>query len=53
MNTAQKAIDSWMNSPNHCRNIMNPQFEDVGLAVVYEPSSTYHYYWTQDFGTKF
>jgi uncharacterized protein YkwD len=53
MDTVQEVIDGWMGSPEHCKNIMNPIFKDVGLAMVYEPTSTYNYYWTQEFGTRF
>jgi len=52
MDTPEEAVDGWMNSPDHCKNIMNPNFKEVGMAVVQEPTSSLNYYWTQDFGAK-
>jgi len=47
--TAQKAIDSWINSPGHCRNIMDPNVTKVGLAHTQSDTATYTHYWTQNF----
>jgi len=44
LNTIEHAMEAWLNSPGHCKNIMNPKLEEVGMAQVGE-------YWTQDFGT--
>jgi uncharacterized protein YkwD len=52
MDTAKKAVEAWINSPGHCKNLMSPDFTEVGLAVVYDSNSHYKYYWTQDFGTR-
>ncbi len=52
MDEAREAVIGWMNSPDHCKNMMNPNFKEVGLSVVYDENSYYKYYWTQDFGTK-
>ncbi|MBP7843167.1 hypothetical protein KA017_04145 [Candidatus Woesebacteria bacterium] len=27
-------VDAWMNSPTHRANIMNPRYQDIGVAVV-------------------
>ncbi|MCG2685812.1 CAP domain-containing protein, partial [Candidatus Parcubacteria bacterium] len=27
-------VDAWMNSPTHRENLVNPRYEDIGLAVV-------------------
>lgn len=48
--TAQKAMDSWLNSPGHCRNIMNADFTEVGMALSSNKSANYTHYWTQKFG---
>jgi len=48
--TAQEAIDAWLNSPPHCANLMDPNFTDVGMSHAYSSSSTYSHYWTQNFG---
>lgn len=41
----------WMASPDHCQNIMNPAYRDMGAACVKSvTTSRYATYWTQDFG---
>jgi uncharacterized protein YkwD len=39
----KQVIESWINSPGHCANIMNGSFTDVGFARSQN-------YWTQNFG---
>jgi uncharacterized protein YkwD len=46
--TAAATMDQWMNSDGHCGNIMNPDFEDIGVG--YYPGGGYGHYWTQAFG---
>jgi uncharacterized protein YkwD len=42
-------IDGWMRSDGHCANLMNPAFDEVGLACVpAAPGSRYAQYWTQN-----
>ena len=48
----QKAITAWLESPAHCANIMNPNFKEIGVAVVTNRSSDYGIYWTENFGAK-
>jgi uncharacterized protein YkwD len=44
-------VDGWIGSPGHCRNIMNPNFTQMGLACVPGGSgNTYSTYWTMDLG---
>jgi uncharacterized protein YkwD len=43
-------MQAWMNSPSHRDNILDPDFEDIGVGFVYDPQSTYICYWTVDFG---
>ncbi len=50
--TIQEAITAWLASPTHCTNIMNPNFKEIGVAVVINSSSEYGIYWTQNFGGK-
>jgi transforming growth factor-beta-induced protein len=42
--TVEAVMDGWMNSPGHCRNIMNPELTELGLGESEN-------YWTQVFGT--
>ena len=48
----QEAVTAWLASPAHCTNIMNPNFKEIGVAVVVDTSSEYGIYWTQSFGAK-
>lgn len=51
--TPRSVVNAWMASPDHCRNILDPSFRDVGTGVspaavgswASQPST-----WTQDFG---
>ncbi len=44
--TASATLVQWMNSPGHCRNIMNPVFTEVAVAQQGNPGSTYKNFWT-------
>jgi len=50
--TASAVVEAWMKSPEHCANILDPAYRDVGTGVV--PASVPPYAgaatWTQDFG---
>ena len=50
--TAQEAVDSWLNSDGHCANLMNPDFTEVGLAHVYGADTKYSHYWSQELGSR-
>ena len=43
--TAGATLSQWMNSPGHCRNIMNPGFTEVAVARQDNLASTYKNYW--------
>lgn len=43
--TPEEVIQGWLESEGHCRNIMDGDFKEMGVAV----SGTY---WTQVFGAK-
>ncbi|PIY10250.1 MAG: CAP domain-containing protein [Flexibacter sp. CG_4_10_14_3_um_filter_32_15] len=38
-------IEGWIDSEGHCRNIMNPNFQEMGVGKEGD-------YWTQVFGTR-
>lgn len=48
--SVDEVMKAWLNSPDHCANIMNPRYKEVGIAIVTNPNSTYGIYWTQNFG---
>ena len=41
--TPQQVLSSWMNSPGHRNNILNPNFIEIGIGYC-------NGYWTQVFG---
>jgi uncharacterized protein YkwD len=41
----KEVMEGWLRSENHCKNLMNPQFKEVGIAVN-------NFYWVQDFGGR-
>jgi uncharacterized protein YkwD len=51
--TPRQAVAAWMASPDHCRNILDPSFRNIGTGVTAaavgsfasQPST-----WTNDFG---
>lgn len=43
-------MTAWMNSAGHKANILG-NYKFFGMGYAYSSSSTYGYYWTQDFGT--
>jgi uncharacterized protein YkwD len=48
---AEQAVAGWLASPGHCKNIMNPDFTEMGAAYATNPQSAATIYWTQVFGT--
>ncbi len=40
-----EVMQGWFKSPGHCRNLMNPGFKEIGIAL-------YNGYWVQDFGGR-
>ena len=40
-----EVMQGWIKSPGHCKNLMNPQFKEVGVAFDSN-------YWVQDFGMR-
>ncbi len=48
--SASKAMASWLASPGHCANLMNPMFTEVGVAYATGAQTDYGVYWTMLFG---
>jgi uncharacterized protein YkwD len=50
--TPQSVIDTWMASPEHCRNMLDPNFRDLGIgaAAAGVGPDTMPGTWTEDFG---
>lgn len=47
--TPADTVDGWLASDGHCANMLNPEYEQIGVGV-YEGGS---FYWTQTFAAKF
>jgi uncharacterized protein YkwD len=47
----EDAVAGWIKSPEHCANLMNPAFTEMGVAYAVDPGSDMGVYWTQAFGT--
>ena len=50
--TAQEAVNAWLESDAHCAILMSTEYTEVGMAMVENSQSTYTYYWTQNFGNR-
>ena len=48
--TASAVLAGWQGSPAHNAVLLNPNYNAVGIGLVYEPNSTYKWYWAADFG---
>jgi hypothetical protein len=47
--SAEEVVQGWLDSPEHCANIMDPRFTEMGLAFAINASSPLQIYWTQLF----
>jgi uncharacterized protein YkwD len=49
--TPEEVMKGWLASPEHCENIMDPRFAQIGIAFAVNVASSAAVYWTQDFAT--
>lgn len=49
--TPEEVVQGWIDSPGHCANLMDPRFEEMGLAYASDTRSRAGIYWTQVFAT--
>jgi uncharacterized protein (TIGR03437 family) len=47
---AANTFNQWKNSPGHNQNMLSPNYTVIGIARAYNGSSTYRWYWTNNFG---
>ncbi len=50
--TPEHVMRDWLRSPEHCANIMDPRFTEMGLAFAVNASSEGGIYWAQGFGRR-
>jgi len=48
--TAGAVLVGWQASAAHNAVLLNPNYNAVGIGLVYDPRSTYKWYWAADFG---
>jgi uncharacterized protein YkwD len=52
--TAERVVQMWMNSPGHRNNILNADYQEIGVGHYYLENDPgrfqYKHYWTQIFG---
>ena len=48
--TPKEVVRAWMESPGHCKNILNSLFTEIGISFVFDQKSPYKTYWVQAFG---
>lgn len=42
----QKVFQAWKDSPGHNKNLLHPDVSEFGIALIYEPKTTYSTYWS-------
>jgi uncharacterized protein YkwD len=54
--TAAQAVKSWLDSPPHRRNLLDPEIRDAGIGYVFRDTEAgakaYRHYWTANFGRR-
>jgi uncharacterized protein YkwD len=45
--TATDAVQGWLDSPGHCKNLMNPRFTEMGVAFAAGHAERRALYWVQ------
>ena len=49
--TPAAVVQAWLDSPGHCRVLMNRKYRDLGVGRV-EGAGKWTVYWTQNFGRR-
>ena len=50
--TPERVVQEWLRSPEHCANIMEPRFNEMGVAFAVNTASEGGIYWAQTFGRR-
>lgn len=50
--TASAALLAWQNSPPHNKNMLSPDFAEIGIGRAFNANSKFGWYWTTNFGKK-
>ena len=49
--TADEVVAGWLGSPEHCANLMDPLYRQMGVAFAVNPHDERGVYWAMEFGT--
>jgi uncharacterized protein YkwD len=49
--SAEEVVDTWLESPGHCANLMDPRYIETGVAHAVNPNGKKGTYWVQVFAT--
>lgn len=50
--SAAEAVQAWVDSAEHCENLMDAKFVDVAVACVQQPGTEWGTYWTMVLGRR-
>ena len=51
--SVEEVMDTWMHSPGHRRNILDPDFKELGIGLAFGNSAGgWRVEWAQAFGTR-
>jgi uncharacterized protein YkwD len=45
-----RTVEQWQHSPLHDANLLEPDFEAIGVGLEADPDAPWRYYWTTTFG---
>jgi uncharacterized protein YkwD len=48
---ADEVVAGWLGSPEHCANLMNPLYQQMGVGFAVNPHDQRGVYWAMEFGT--
>ena len=51
MLSTEDVVAGWLKSPGHCENMMDPEFQDMGIAFAREQGAHTDLYWVQVLGS--
>lgn len=48
----KKVVEGWIKSEGHCKNLMHPDFQELGVGYAENDKTEYHQYWVQVLGRQ-
>ena len=50
--TFDEVLKGWQNSPGHNKNLLQPEAQHIGLALVHDPKTEFKTFWTLVIGSR-